>query len=79
LDLGGGHHVDTVMGILIVGLSVWIIHALATGRTLWLSRTSMPRIVSRGVDPIGYWGMVVANSAILAFTIALTIWPQISK
>jgi hypothetical protein len=59
--------------------ALWNAAALITGRTLWLSRTSLPRIVNRKTDAVGYWGMFVANCAIMAFCVTLGIWPQISN
>ena len=61
------------------GLAVWIIVALRTGRTLWLSRTSLPRMVDRKTTPLGYWSMVVCLCALTAFMTALAVWPQISN
>jgi hypothetical protein len=51
-----------VFGLFAVALAVWLFTAIRTGRTLYIERTSLPRMVDRQGDPVGYWAMIVSIS-----------------
>jgi hypothetical protein len=72
-----------LFGVAAAILAAWISVALKTGKTIWLSRMSMPRIVSRS-DPnlgprMGYWSMIACLSALCVASVATAVWHAISN
>ena len=53
-----------LFGVLSLLAAIWLFSAIKTGRTLYISRWSFPRMVERHSDPVGFWAMVATICAV---------------
>jgi hypothetical protein len=51
-------------GVLAVGVAVWIVFALKTGKTLVLGFGRTPFIAHRGRNPVDFWIMIAGLLAV---------------
>ena len=68
-----------MFGLIALALAVWLFVALHTGRTLYISGRSLPRMVERRSDPASFWGQIAAIGLLLAGAIVGTIYLAISN
>jgi hypothetical protein len=61
-------------GVVAAGAAAWLFVALRTGRTLYVSRMSAPRMIERRSDPVGYWAMIVTLCFVTAFFAGGVVW-----
>ena len=68
-----------MFGLIALALAVWLFVALRTGKTIYVTKVSLPRMVERSSDPSSYWGQIAAIGLMLSGAIVGAIYLAISN
>ena len=71
MNLNPNSQLAILFGSIAVALGVWFFTALRTGKALFISHTSIPRMVDRQTDTIAFWSMT-ACVGVLFIVLAAT-------
>jgi hypothetical protein len=71
LSLSPNSLLAILFGVVAVALAAWIVVALRTGKTLFISRTRRPQMVDRQTNALSFWSMVVCLSALFIAAAAM--------